>query len=81
MGLFDEPKRPARSKASPFYRVETPEDNQYDFAPGCSVEAVAVGSEAHYVVTGADNKMQAMFPFKSVVCVRLIDDEDFDAIE
>jgi len=81
MSLFDEPKKSSRAKSAPFYRVETSDDNQYDYEPGSTVEAVGVDGEAHYVVKGPDTKVHGMHPFKAVVCVRLVEDEDFEAEE
>jgi hypothetical protein len=78
MGFFEDMKREETKKSAPFYRVETVDGNQYDYEPGSTVEAVAVGSEAHYIVKGSGMRVVSMHPFKSVLCVRLIEDEEYE---
>jgi len=76
MGIFDEPKKGLKAKPAPFYRVEATQDSQYDYEPGTTVELVAVGPVAHYVLKGPDSRVHGMHPYDSVLCVRLVDDED-----
>ena len=82
MGFFEDMKKDEKDeevkKKAPFYRVETIDGNQYDYEPGSLVEAVEVGGESHYVVKGAGLRVVSMHPFKSVLCVRLIEDEEFE---
>jgi hypothetical protein len=78
MGFFEDSKKEEMRKSAPFYRVETVDGNQCDYEPGSTVEAVEVGHEAHYVVKGAGSRVIGMHPFESVLCVRLIEDEDYE---
>jgi hypothetical protein len=79
MSLFDNPEPSAKraSRDDSFFRVYThaDSDGEYDHDPGCTMEAVAVGNQAHYVVKRLDGKIDAMYPFSSVECIQLVKDE------
>lgn len=80
MGLFDDAKPAGKRprKVEPHYRVFTlvEVDNACDHEPGCTIEAVAVGNTAHYIVKKANGTIDAMYPFSSVEAVELIEEED-----
>lgn len=75
MGFFEDMKKNEVKKKAPFYRVETIDGNEYDYEPGSTVE---VGGESHYVVKGTGARVVGMHPFKSVVCVRYVEDEEYE---
>jgi|GEM_PF-3686595 len=80
MGLFDEvkPEDNKRRKVTPYYQIVTvgDGDNAFNHEPGCTVEAVAVGNQAHYVVKKPTGVVDAMYPFASVISIELITEED-----
>jgi hypothetical protein len=80
MSLFEDakPVRNQHRKVTPYYQVIVigDEDNAYNHEPGCTVEAVPVGNEAHYVVKKANGTIDAMYPFSSVLSIELIEEED-----
>ena len=79
MSIFDEAKPSGRApKFQPYYKVcilDRP-DSEYDHQPGCTIEAVAVGNTAHYVVKAADGRIDGMYPFSSVEAIELVTEED-----
>jgi hypothetical protein len=79
MGIFDEAKPAARpGKFQPYYRVciiDRP-DSEYDHEPGCTIEAVAVGNTAHYVVKKPDGRIDGMYPISSVEAIELVNEPD-----
>ena len=80
MGLFDDPKPEEKhpEKIVPFYRVYTiaDEENTWEHEQGSTIEAIAVGNVAHYVVKNPNGTIDAMYPFSSVESVQLIKELD-----
>ncbi len=80
MGIFDSenPRERRTERFRPFYRVYTvgTDGDEIDHDPDCVIEAVPVGSVAHYVVKKQDGTVDAYYPFNSVECIWRVTQED-----
>ena len=76
MAFFEDAKPVPKEKKEAYYEVTTVDGEEWPHEPGCTIEAAPVGSVAHYVVKDAKGRIDAIYPFESVRCVQLYDNEE-----
>jgi hypothetical protein len=74
--FFEDAKPAPKEKKEAYYEVTTVDGEEWPHEAGCTIEAVPVGSEAHYVVKDSKGRIDAMYPFISVRCIQLYDNEE-----